>query len=672
MKTPCFATGYLKVGVLLILLLAPCLLLASETREYVYLTNGTVTGGLTMTKPNEQFRQISFEYKDRGRGPAIEEKISLGSHGELTGLEITGHSYMGAPVDEHFELTDGNASWTSTLEKGSVELSGEAMYMAADGSVEQLAILVRQAMLQADRRLSLLPSGSATVRPLGQLSVENEGTSQAVFLYEVSGLDLEPDYIWLDEDQQLFAVGYGSEALVLSGWEEVMPELQARIDEAQDKFLQRLSTELTQELPSTYAISPVQLLDVDSGELLPGRTVVVKDGMVADISTQLPTGFKAKVIDGKNQVLMPGLWDMHTHLRASSGLLHVAAGVTTARDLGNIPDRLDVVRQRFDSGEVIGPHVFAAGIVDGKSPYSAPIDRLAGSQKEAVELVDYYAARGYPQIKIYSSADPAWISAVTTRAHANDMRVSGHVPAFMTAQQAVDNGYDEIQHINMLFLNFLAGPDDDTRTPVRFTLVAEKAGSMDLDAPQVQAFVELLAQQQIVIDPTVAIFDNMFRHRSGELSPSFAMVAERMPPSVRRGFLAGRMDVNDDNASRYAQSAKAMQNLVYRLYAAGVPLVAGTDSLAGFGLHRELELYVDAGIPADKVLRLATLGSAEVMSADTTMGSIAVGKQADMILLPADPRQDISVLRQTSKVFKQDRVWDTSALYGAVGISSQD
>ena len=85
----------------------------------------------------------------------------------------------------------------------------------------------------------------------------------------------------------------------------------------------------------------------------------------------------------------------------------------------------------------------------------------------------------------------------------------------MTAEQALIDGFDEIQHINMLFLNFLAGPEDDTRTPVRFSLVAEQAGDMDLDAPSVQAFIALLKEKGTVVDPTVTIFDGMFRHRSG-------------------------------------------------------------------------------------------------------------------------------------------------------------
>lgn len=672
MKLPSLFSLPAPVLVLIISIASPVTLSAAVTLEYDYLTNGEVTGSLILNIIDTKHREVRFEYKDRGRGPQILEKITLGRKGELVDLEVTGHSYMGAPVNEHFSLTDGTASWQSTLEKGSTDTPGDAMYWAADGSVEQLAILVRQALLSRGHRLALLPSGQVSVKKIEQLSVERDGKGDLIKLYEVSGLDLEPRYIWLDKSRQLVAVSFGSSGIIARDLVQAMPALQGRIEKAQEKHLKSLSHELTTLLPDTYAITPVQLLDVDKGELLANRTVVVEAGLVAGIFAELPADFDGQVIDGQNQVLMPGLWDMHTHLRPSSGLLHIAAGVTTARDLGNVPARLKATREGFDSGAVIGPHVLAAGIVDGKSPFSAPIDRLAGSQAEALQLVSSYAALGYPQIKVYSSVDPAWLAAIAAQTHADGMRLSGHIPAFMTATQAVNDGYDEIQHINMLFLNFLAGPEDDTRTPLRFSLVAENAGSLDLDSAEVQAFIELLEQQQVVIDPTVAIFDNMFRHRSGQLSPSFAMVAGRMPPSVRRGFLAGRMDVNADNADVYAASARALLNMVYRLYKAGVPLVAGTDSMAGFGLHRELELYVEAGIPSDQVLRLATLGAAEVMRVAATTGSIAVGKDADMILVPTDPRQDISALRNTTRVFKQDRVWEASRLYEAVGIGPSD
>ena len=297
-----------------------------------------------------------------------------------------------------------------------------------------------------------------------------------------------------------------------------------------------------------------------------------------------------------------------------------------------------------------------------------PVDRLAESREDALQMVRDYAARGYPQIKIYSSIDPLWVADIATEVHGNGMRLSGHIPSFMTAEQAVQQGFDEIQHINMLFLNFLAGPEDDTRTPVRFSLVAEKAGSMNLDSEQMTAFIALLRDKQVVVDPTVAIFDNMFRHRSGNLSPSFAMVAGHMPPAVQRSMLAGEMDINDENAARYAESAQALLGLIRRLHDAGVQLVAGTDALAGFGLHRELELYVQAGIPEHAVIRLATLGSAEVMGAADTSGSIAVGKHADMVLLASNPLLDINAIRKTKTVFKGSRIWQPAKLYNAVGI----
>ena len=252
--------------------------------------------------------------------------------------------------------------------------------------------------------------------------------------------------------------------------------------------------------------------------------------------------------------------------------------------------------------------------------------------------------------------------------HRNGMRLSGHIPSYMTAQQAVIDGFDEVQHINMLFLNFLAGPEDDTRTPLRFSLVADKAGELDLDAAPVEEFINLLKEKGTVIDPTVTIFDSMFRHRSGELDPSYAMIADHMPPSVRRSMLAGEMDINDANAARYARSAEALLEMIAKLHAAGVPLVAGTDAMAGFTLHRELELYHRAGISNADVLKIVTLESARIAGKAAQGGSISVGKQADFVLLAGNPLDDISAVRRPVAVFKGDRWFDPALLYEAVGI----
>jgi len=359
---------------------------------------------------------------------------------------------------------------------------------------------------------------------------------------------------------------------------------------------------------------------------------------------------------------------MHTHLSLSDGLLQIAAGVTTVRDLANDPERLAEVRAALDSGEVIGPRSFAAGFIDRKSPYSAPTGRLAESLDDALRMVGEYAAAGYPQIKIYSSIEPEWVKPIAAAAHENGMRLSGHIPSYMTARQAVLDGFDEIQHINMLFLNFLAGPEDDTRTPLRFTLVAEKAAGLDLDVREVTDFIALLKSKGVVVDPTVTIFDSMFRHRSGELDPSYEMIADHMPPAIRRGMLAGEMDIDDSNAATYARSADALLGMIARLHAAGVTLVAGTDAMPGFTLHRELELYQRAGISPADVLRIATMDSARVAGDTQNSGSISEGKRADFILLAGNPLQDINAVRRPVAVFKGDRWYDPALLYEAVGI----
>jgi hypothetical protein len=323
---------------------------------------------------------------------------------------------------------------------------------------------------------------------------------------------------------------------------------------------------------------------------------------------------------------------------------------------------------RIEAGEVVGPRIFPCGFIEGQSPFSARSGKVASNLEEAKNAVDWYAQRGFRQIKIYNSFNPQWVEPVAAHAHARGMRVSGHIPAFMKAEEAVAAGYDEIQHINQVLLNFVVGPKDDTRTLARFTLIADKIHDLDLDSKEVHQFIDALKERDVVIDTTVAIFESMFTQMQGEPNPSYAMIESHVPVTLRRQWLVNSMDVNASNvATRRASYAKTL-DFVGLLHREGVPLVAGTDDIAGFTLHRELELYVKAGIPAEGALRIATQNGAKYTGTEDRLGAVEPRRLADLILVDGDPTADIFMIRRVSMVMKDGAVYFPAEIYEAVGI----
>jgi len=366
--------------------------------------------------------------------------------------------------------------------------------------------------------------------------------------------------------------------------------------------------------------------------------------------------------------VLPGLWDMHTHIFPGDGLIHIAAGVTSVRDLANDTEQLLTLKKKIEANKEIGPRITMSGFMDGRGPYAGPTKVFVDTETEARSAIENYARLGFTGIKVYSSIKPELVPKIIELAHAKGLRVSGHVPAFMTAEQFVGAGADEIQHANFLFLNFLFDEVKDTRTPARFTAVADRAATVDLKSERVRAFIKLLKDKKIVVDPTLSIFEGMFTDRPGTISTSFAPIADRLPPQIRRGLLIGGLPVPEGKDERYRASAKALLRMVKMLHDAGVPIVAGTDSLAGFALHRELELYNEAGIPANEVLKLATIGAARIMKRDGELGSIAPGKLADLILVDGNPATRISDIRRVSLVVKDGNVYEPAVLYKNIGV----
>ena len=251
--------------------------------------------------------------------------------------------------------------------------------------------------------------------------------------------------------------------------------------------------------------------------------------------------------------------------------------------------------------------------------------------------MDNYVKLGYVQIKIYSSVSPELVPPIIDEAHKNGLRVSGHIPAFMTASQCVKLGYDEIQHVNFLILNFM--PDvKETRTPARFSEPAKRAADLDLNSPEVQAFVKLLQDHHTTLDPTMSVFEETIVARPGEVSPGYKPVANRLPAQVRRGLLSGGITPPEGMEARYQQSFAKMVDLV------GVLVSRGHTDRGGHRLHggihpatRVGDWTLRLGFHAPKVLQLATLGAARIMKRDAELGSITAGKLADLVLIDGNP-----------------------------------
>jgi imidazolonepropionase-like amidohydrolase len=642
----------------------------AEAMRYEFLLAGNKAGVLRLWGTPDGARHNFFAFNDRGRGPSITTRIVLDGKGIPTEIDATGNDYLKGPVDEHFRLTSGKATWSNKSEKGEKQLSGPAFYVPIDAilSGEMEATL----LAAPGGRLPLLPEGEASIKLALDRTVEVGGKPQKVTLYEVTGLSFTASPVWLAEDRSLFATGSDWVVVIREGAEATWPALleaqKARASQRGEEVAKKLQKKLARPLWIQHA----RLFNSETASVKDGMSVLIADGRI----TAVVPDAEAKpvpaqdVMDAKGKMLLPGLWDMHVHLGDwDDGVLHLAAGVTTVRDLANDIDHLHDLRVKFDAGSLAGPHILMAGFIDGRGPYQGPTKVFADTPQEAKSDVERYKSLGYEQIKIYSSVKPELVPIIAAEAHRNGMRVSGHVPAFMTMQQVVEQGYDEVQHANFWFLNFLFDTVKDTRTPARFTAVAEHAAELDLKSDRVRAFVRLLQKHHTVLDPTVGAFEEMFVARPGVMSPGMAPVASRLPAQIRRGFLGGGLPVPPGMDQRYRDSYKAMLRMLKLLYDSGQPIVAGTDALAGFALHRELEDYVAAGVPAPKVLQLSTLGAARVMKHDRETGSIAPQKVADLILVDGDPAARISDIRRVVVVIKGGSLYDANALYQALGVA---
>ncbi|MGQ0429082.1 MAG: amidohydrolase family protein [Gammaproteobacteria bacterium] len=649
-----------------------CAAQADTTLEYTVLHSGTRSGAQTTVIADDGMVRVSYSHRDNGRGPDLEEQILPAADGTIRRYQLRGKSTFGAVLDERFELARGRARWQSISERGSAKVDGRAVYVPVSGSPEARALLARAALGSPGGTIAALPGGELRVERARELALAGDGGTRAIALYRITGLGLQPAWVWLEAggEQRLFArIVPGGAHVIARGFERHSPELERVQQDAETDALRRIAAQNRRELPDPVLIRNVRPFDTARAALGDPADVYLYGGHIAAI---YPAGSASRdaatVIEGNGRALLPGLFDMHTHEDGWNAALQVAGGITTSRDLGNDNALLARLIGGIGRGELLGPRVVAAGFLEGESPFSARGGIVVANIEDAKAAVDWYAQHGFRQVKIYNSFKPEWVPEVAAYAHARGLRVSGHVPAFSRSERVLREGYDELQHINQIMLNFVSDPETDSRTLARFTLVGERSHGLDLDSAAVRDYVALLAARGTVVDATLNTFEAMYDQRQGEIDPAMAGAADHVPYATQREWRRNSMDVNEDNIATYQASWAKMVAFVGRLHAAGVPLVAGTDNTAGFALHRELELYVQAGIPAGEVIRIATENGARYAGLAGETGRIAPGLRADLILVDGDPTRNISDIRRVAYVIKDGVGYAPAEIYEAFGV----
>ena len=656
----------MRTPVLLILILtglAPAL--AAERTDKI-LIQGNPAGTQTVKEEAGGAVRAEYSYNDRGRGDHIVATWKLDAAGVPIEYDGKGNDYMKAPVEEHFEIKNGRASWKNRSEKGEQAVTGEAFYLPISAPPEFSAVLARALLKAPNHKLPLLPAGEASIEPAGKSSTSKGELTE----YRIVGLGFSPQSIWLDRDGIASSIS-GWFSVVPDGLESAIPQLQTAQEITDAAWSKNLARALAHKPKGDLVIRNARLFDPRDLNVAAGTSVVVSGDRIVRVGpdADVKPSANTEIIDAQGRFLMPGLWDNHQHFGDTDGALDLANGVTSSRDMANDTDSFLQRVARFDEGSELGPRVLKAGIIDGTGELAGPTKMRVDTAEEAIKDVDWYADHGYAQIKIYSSVKPELVPIMADHAHARGLRVSGHVPAFMSARQFVENGADEIQHLNFIELNFMFPEVKETRNRDRFIKVAERAREFTPEKPEVRDFINFLKQHHTVLDPTMNVFEGLFCGDPTAVTPGLEEVIPRFPPQIRRVMRSGALEVPKDKEAAYREAFPAMLRLLKALHDAGVTIIPGTDALSGYMLHHELELYTRAGISPAEVLRMATLTPALVMGVNKDRGVIAAGKFADMLLIDGDPTKNIRDIDKIATVIKAGNTYDPAAIEKALGIT---
>lgn len=650
------------------LLLAASLALGSvgDSGHYVIYKLQHAVGAETFawsdTAPGRRLlTQWAFTYL----GSDVRLETALETTAEGTPLSLSSRGQTSTLTDVDLQVTLEGASAT-VQDRGHTKIlpvSGAAFPIHHYPPVALEEALFRYWQMQGrPASIALLPTGAASFEHRGDDTLTLSTGPVVVERYAVTGLVWGRQSMWATADGRIVAVVSGDAELdrfeaVRHGFEF---QLGVFVRSAVRDGLDYLKTAARQVQPiqrGDYAIVGGRLIDGTGAPPVDDAVVIVRHGTIARVGpgrlVPVPRGMP--IVDARGKTVIPGFWDMHVHFeQVEWPAAQLAAGVTTARDVGNELELEVGLRDAIRDGSVLGPRLLLAGLIDG-APNGLGV-QLAGTPDEAVEMVDRYHDAGCVQIKVYQSVPPALVTVIASEAHRLGMTVTGHVPTGMNAYDFVRAGADMINHIGFaLVIMVPPAQPGQPRAP------------LDTSSAEAHRAVAFFLEHHTVIDPTLARSEEN-DHPKDSLFSVYEPGASKAPPELAE-VLNATGSPSDVATRRMAGLARALP-IVNWLRRAGVPIVTGTDLVVpGHSIARELELEVRGGFTPMEAIQAATIVSARAMGLARESGTVEPGKRADLVILDADPLVNISNVRRVHAVVTAGRMYAPAPLWQIAGFA---
>jgi imidazolonepropionase-like amidohydrolase len=613
--------------------------------------------------------EIDFKFTDRSTPVPLTAAFRSASDWTPRSFEIKGKNSRETDIDEAVEVQSEKIRLRDRDKWTEATRPPQFFTIAGYAPATMQMLMVRYwATHGSPAQLATLPRGQVRIEPRGADAVSIDGKDQKFDRFTIEGLIWGRETLWFDANRNLVAAvttdaEFDHFEAIREGYESGLGTFVGLAGSDGMAALADISKGISGSRADKIALVGGTLIDGTGRDPVPDSVVVIEKGRIVDAGpksrVKIPGG--AQKVDARGKTILPGLWDMHAHFeQVEWGPIYLAAGATTVRDCGNEFEFITAVRDAVANSRGLGPRLLLAGIVDGTGPSAIGVERV-DTPEQAKMWTDKYHDSGFQQMKIYSSVKLEEVKDVAEEAHRLGMTVTGHVPIGLNAYQTVEVGQDQINHIPYVVDIMVPPlPADASRLDH-----ARARANLDLNSSDAQKAIAFLVQHGTVVDPTLALFE-FFSASTAKPAASIEPGVLKVAPELRAiladvGPPSPQADINE----------KVFANevaVVGALHKAGVPIVAGTDqTVPGHSLHREIELYVQAGFTPMEAIQAATIVPARVMGLDKEVGTVEAGKRADVIILDGNPLESIRNIRKVEFVISNGTMYNCAELWRSVG-----